>query len=244
MRALEGLRIVVTRTAHQAEELARPLRELGAEVILLPVIAIAPPADPEPLRRAAEHANEYDWIIFTSANAVRAFVAAQECKARIAVVGAATRRVAEKRGFTVSLTPTEYVAESLIEAFQQHDLNGQRILIPTAAMTRDVVASALRERGAQVDVVEAYRNVLPPEAAAHSAEVFRKPYPDWVTFASSSAVKNLVGLVGADALRHVRIATIGPITSETVRACGLELAAEASSHTTEGLLETICQNAA
>ncbi len=237
---------MVTRAAHQAEELATPLRALGAEVILLPVIGIAPPLNIEPLRRAAAHCNEYDWIIFTSANGLAAFVAElprspKACKARIATIGAATREAAEERGFQVSLTPEKYVAESLIEAFSGEDLKNRRILIPSAAVTRDVVPRELRKRGADVDVVEAYRNVIPPETAAKAAAIFREPYPDWVLFASSSAVDNLVNLIGVDRLRHTRIATIGPITSETVRKHGLSLATEAEAHTIESLVEALCQ---
>src|SRR5689334_8684998 len=106
MDSLQGLRVVVTRASHQAEELAAPLRALGAEVILLPLIDIAPPLNPGPLRHAAARSNEYDWIIFTSANAVHAFTAQlpellRVLKARIATVGAATRETAEERGFRV-----------------------------------------------------------------------------------------------------------------------------------------------
>ena len=246
MGPLAGVRIVVTRAAHQAEELARPLRDLGAVVILLPVIDIGPPSDPEPLRNAAAHSNRYDWIIFTSANAIRAFVAelpfpVRTCTANLAAVGVATGRVAEEHGFTISFTPHTYTAEALVEAFHAEDLSGKQILIPSAAITRDVVATELRRRGARVDVVEAYRNVLPREAASRAAEVFQEPFPDWVVFASSSAVDNLVCLVGADTLRRLKIASIGPITSKTIRRYGFELAAEANVQTVEGLVEALAR---
>lgn len=245
MRLL-GVRIVVTRAAHQAEELAKPLRELGAEAILLPTIGIAPPADPTPLREAAKCADEYDWIIFTSANAIRAFAAELPhspalCKANVAAVGSATRELAEQHGFRVKLVPERYVAEALVQAFTKQDLNGQRILIPSAAVTRDIVPAELRKRGAQVDVVEAYRNVVPAQAAERAARAFHEPYPDWVTFASSSAVDNLVQLVGTASLRSVKIATIGPITSGTVRKHGLSVAVEAAVYTVAGLVEAICE---
>ncbi len=247
MGRLDGLRIVVTRAAHQAEELARPLRELGADVLLVPVIGIAPPADPAPLREAAGRVDEYDWILFTSVNAVTAFVAMlpsspAECRIRIATVGAATHHAAEANGFAVALTPERYVAESLVEALAGEDLKGQRILIPSAAVTRDVVPAELRKLGAHVDVVEAYRNVMPSEAAERAA-AFREPYPDWVTFASSSAADNLIRLIGSEPLRKVKIATIGPITSATVRKHGLEVAAEAEIQTVEGMVRAIRKHA-
>jgi uroporphyrinogen-III synthase len=245
LRRLDGIRVVVTRAAHQAGELARPLRALGAEPVLVPVIAIAPPADPAPLKQAAIHAaaSGYDWIIFTSANAVSALADCMSepasLAARIAVVGAATRRTAEKRGFQVNLIPDQYLAESLLEALGDADLRGRRILFPGAAEARDVLPAGLRQRGAQVDVVEAYRNVLPDEAKSLAPSVFREPLPDWVTFASSSAVINLARIVDSEMLRRVRIASIGPVTSETVRQHGLSVAAEARVHSVEGLIEAV-----
>ncbi|HZS53103.1 MAG TPA: uroporphyrinogen-III synthase [Bryobacteraceae bacterium] len=243
MNPLEGMRVVVTRATHQAEDLARPLRDKGAEVILVPVIGVAPPKDPEPLRAAAR-SNAYQWIIFTSANAVNAFAgemrrAGRRSMARIAAVGSATREAAEAKGFRVQLVPEHYIAESLVEAFASENLPGTRILIPSAAMTRDVVAPALRQKGARVDVIEAYRNILPQEAPERARIVFQRPYPDWTTFASSSAVTNLVNIVGTDVLKETKLATIGPATSETLRNYGLTIAAEAGVHTVDGLVEAL-----
>src|SRR6185437_9528678 len=156
MGKLDGLRVVVTRAAHQAEDLASLLEKRGAEVLLFPVIAIAPPANPHALELAAQQADQYDWIIFTSANAIHAFLGALEpgssrISARIAPVGSATRAIAERAGLQVSLTPERYVAEALVESFGGEDLAARRILIPSAAVTRDVVAPALRVRGAIVE---------------------------------------------------------------------------------------------
>jgi uroporphyrinogen-III synthase len=243
MKPLLGVRIVITRAVHQAEELAAPLRTLGADTILLPTIGISAPQDPAPLREAVARCNDYDWILFTSANAVQAFSAElqgeRRCRAQIAAVGSATAQAAEECGFPVSLVPVKYVAESLVEAFAEHNIQGRRILIPSAAVTRDIVPKELRKRGAQVDVVEAYRNIVPPETAGKASEVFREPYPDWVTFASSSAVENLLLLIGTAPLRHVSIATIGPITSQTVAKSGLTVTSEAAVHTISGLVEAI-----
>ena len=243
MQPLAGVRIVVTRAVHQAEELAGPLRTLGADVILLPTIAIAPPEDSAPLREAAARCNRYDWIIFTSVNAVEAFAAElsqiSSCQARIATVGAATAQAAERYGFPVSLTPEKYIAESLVEAFAQYQLKNCRILIPSAAVTRDIVPGELRKLGAQVDVVEAYRNIPPPETAQKAAGIFREPYPDWVLFASSSAAENLIALIGPEPLRNVSIGTIGPATSQTVTKAGLIVTTEASVHSVPGLMNAI-----
>jgi uroporphyrinogen-III synthase len=218
---------------------------LGAEVIFVPVIGIGPPSNPEPLRRAAEHCDGYDWIVFSSVNAVTAFAeqlfrAGKCAKARVASVGAATRAAAEQHGFRVAVMPEKYVAESLVGAMEGEALNGARVLIPGAAVTRDVIASELRKRGAQVDVVEAYRNTIPADAAQRARDVFHEPYPDWVTFASSSAVDHLVVFVGTEPLSRVKIASIGPVTSETVRSYGLAITAEAATSSVQGLIQAVC----
>ncbi len=242
---LAGLRIVVTRATHQAEELAAPLRDLGADVLLAPVIAIAGPTDPAPLREAVAQCDDYEWIVFTSANAVRAFVAELPephggCAARIATIGTATRDAAQENGLPVNVVPEKYIAESLIQALGCEPLEGKRILIPSAAVTRDLVPKALIALGASVDVVEAYRNIIPGGAETRLREVLSQPYPDWITFASSSAVDNAVALTGSTTLRAIKIATIGPITSQTVREHGLAVAAEAEVYSVDGLVSALC----
>lgn len=244
MSFFSGQRIVVTRAAHQAEQLAAPLRDLGFDVILLPVIAIAPPSDLRPLQRAAEHIHEYDWIVFTSANAVAALAGqfageAAPPRARVAVIGASTREAVEEMGWIVNITPPQFVAESLVQAMAAETLDGKRVLLPCAAVTRDVIPRALAARGAIVDVVEAYRNVPPEGIAEQACQVFSPPTPDWVTFTSSSAVNCLVKFTGVDPLKRVRIATMGPITSESVRKHGLTVTAEPAEHTIAGLVMTI-----
>lgn len=242
MSLLRGQRIVVTRAPHQAEQLAAPLRELAAEVVLLPVIAIVPPLDPRPLDAAAERIDDYDWIVFTSANAVTALAAqlpggSRRPRARVAVVGAATREAVEEIGWTVDVMPPHFVAESLVAAMAAEPLEGKHVLLPCAAVTRDVIPRALSERGAIVHVVEAYRNMPPEGVAERARQVFSiPPAPDWVTFTSSSAVENLIKFAGVDVLKSVRIATIGPITSESVRKHGLTVAAEPAEHTIAGLI--------
>ncbi len=242
---LAGSRVVVTRAIHQAEELAAPLSKFGAEVLLAPMIEIAAPADIAPLREAAAQCDQYDWIIFSSVNAVNALAAElsfpRPACAPVAAIGEATRRAAQASGFSVQLMPEKYVAESLIEAFGSEDLAGKRVLIPNAAVTRDLIPSALRKLGAQVEVVEAYRNAIPSSAAERAAEVFSEPLPDWVTFASSSAVDHTVEIVGVGPLRRIKIASIGPITSQTVQKHGLDVAAEGKVHTAEGLVAAICE---
>ena len=132
--------------------------------------------------------------------------------------------------------PKEYVAESLLEALAGDDLAGKRVLLPRAAVARDLVPVELTRRGAIVDVVEAYRTVIPEDASARAREVLvRKPH--WITFTSSSTVKNFVAAAGA--VSGIRVASIGPITSATARELGLTVDVEADTHTVPGLVAAI-----
>jgi uroporphyrinogen III methyltransferase/synthase len=138
--------------------------------------------------------------------------------------------------------PDEYVAESLVKAFASEPLNGKRVLLPRAAVARDLIPTQLSKLGAHVDVVEAYRNVVPAEAAAHAREIFSAAKkPDWITFTSSSTVQNLLAIAGRGTLDGIRIASIGPVTSETARANSLTVHAEARQFTLDGLVEAILE---
>jgi uroporphyrinogen-III synthase len=248
MNAIQGKQVVVTRARHQAEELARPLRELGAQVVLLPTIEIVPPSDTGPLQEAVAGIDDYDWIIFGSANAVSSLASCisdiTRPRARIAAIGDATRSAVEQLGWQVDVVPERFVAESLVEAMPEHQLRGSRILLPSAAVTRGAIPQALSERGATVDVVETYRNTVPAELPAQAHELFgSNSFRDWVTFASSSAVSNLVACVGPEALRCARLASIGPITSATIRGYGLTVLAEPAEHTVPALVESMRQSA-
>jgi uroporphyrinogen III methyltransferase / synthase len=242
---LSGQRIVVTRDRRQAPDLADQLEELGAELLLLPTIEIQPPADPAPLEQALARLDTYDWVIFTSANGVRSFIerldkSSQDLralKAKICAIGPATRAALDAVHLKTDLMPGEYVAESLLECFPA-DLKGQRVLLPRAAVARDLVPIELTRRGAVVEVVEAYRTVPPPGLRESAREALSRT-PGWITFTSSSTVTNLVEAVGPEALRTARLASIGPITSATLRSHGLEPAVEASPHTVPALIAAI-----
>ena len=132
----------------------------------------------------------------------------------------------------------EYVAESLLEAFAAHDLAGKHVLLPRAAVARDLVPAELARRGARVEVVEAYRTVAPEHLAEHVREVLALR-PDCITFTSSSTVRNLVEAAGAEALRGIPVASIGPITTETARGLGVEVATQAKVFTVEGLVDAV-----
>ena len=243
---LFGKRIVVTRAREQGGTLAARLGALGAEAIEMPTIEIGPASDYGPLDRAIAELACYDWLIFTSANGVRCFLErldASRCdlrnlRARICAIGPATRAAVEALHLKVDLMGKEYVAEGLLAAFAEHDLTGKRILLPRAAVARDLVPAELARRGARVDVVEAYRTVV-PEGAAERARAVLARKPDWITFTSSSTVQNFVAVAGVEALAGVKVASIGPITTATARRMGIAVTAEAREFTIEGLVEAI-----
>jgi uroporphyrinogen III methyltransferase/synthase len=248
---LFGRRVVVTRARGQAEALSGKLRALGAEVMELPTIEIRPAADYGPLDRGIAALASYDWLIFTSVNGVRYFldrldrsaVDLRALRARICAIGPATRAAVEALHLKVDLMGREYVAEGLIEAFAGHELAGKRVLLPRAAVARDLVPAELARRGARVDVVEAYRTEIPEQAGALAVEIFgAERKPDWITFTSSSTVQNFIAAAGAAALDGVKVASIGPVTSAAARKLALQVSAEASVYTMDGLLEAILRN--
>jgi uroporphyrinogen III methyltransferase/synthase len=243
---LFGKRIIVTRDRRQSPLLAEPLEALGAEILFVPVIEIADPAESSSLDQAIQDLASYDWLIFTSVNGVRHFVEAldrsnrdlRSLRAKLCAIGPATREAVEALHLRVDVMPEEYVAESLLKALAGEDLKGKRILLPRAAVARDLVPVTLRERGAVVDVVEAYRTIIPADAAARAKEALAHK-PDWITFTSSSTVKNLLAVTGQEALEGIKVASIGPVTSATAREAGLTVDAEAEPHTIEGLVAAI-----
>lgn len=245
MGRLTGFRIVVTRAADQAEELAGPLREAGAEVILLPAISIEPASNRAPLLVAARELAKYDWLVLTSGNAVEAFLPlidlpALARKPKLAVVGQSTNKRAAALGWKADLVPREFTAEALAEVFEERPLTGLRFLMPGGDLAREVLPERLRARGAWVDVVEAYRTVMPQETGRRARELFTSDAsPDWTTIASPSAIENLVRAVGVEAMRRTRLVSIGPATSAAILACGLSVAAEAPEHTVMGLVAAI-----
>jgi len=248
---------VVTRAAGQANTLSGRLGDLGADAIELPTIEIRPAADYGPLDRAIAELYSYDWLIFTSANGVRFFLERLDrstadlraLRARICAIGPATRAAIEALHLRVDVIGKEYVAEGLVEALAAHELSGARVLLPRAAVARDLVPQALAARGAQVNVVEAYRTVMPDAAPARAREIFLGPSrPHWITFTSSSTVQNFAAALGPEnlpqALDGVRVASIGPVTTRTARALGIDVDVEAAVFTIDGLLESLARRCA
>lgn len=249
--SLAGRRIVITRRAEQAGALRRALEARGARVIEFPTIALALPRSWKPADKAIGRLDRYHSVIFTSVNGVERFLARLRrhdtarralTRARLAAIGPATARALRACGFRVSVVPDDYRAEGLLKALGR-GWRGRRVLLARAAKARDVLPRMLRRRGARVDVVAVYRTVVPRTSRSRIANVFGDAKPDAITFTSSSTVRNFFALLGRKrarrALRGVAVASIGPVTSRTVRALGLKVAVEAKPYTVAALVRAI-----
>jgi uroporphyrinogen III methyltransferase/synthase len=243
-RPLFGRRVVVTRTRQQSSALSRELRDAGAEPIEVPVIAIEDPADGgAALRTAVTRLSAYDWVIVTSPNGAERLVAALDeaaldarafGQARVAAIGPATEAALRVGGVRADLVPERFVAEELLDALTDASPSG-RALLARAEVARDVLPDGLRQRGWEVDVVDAYRTVPAAVTAAQRAAIARAHV---VTFTSSSTVERFIEAVGVDAVPPV-VACIGPVTAATARDHGLQVDIEAEVHTVAGLVDAL-----
>jgi uroporphyrinogen III methyltransferase/synthase len=246
-RPLFGKRVLVTRSRDQASELSQLLREQGAEPIEFPVIKITPPECSRELDVALDRIDQYDWLLFTSANAVRAVMARLNELGRdvrslkgpkIGAIGPATAETISCTGVRVDFTPSRFVAEAVVEEFPE-DPSGKRILIPRAQDAREVLPEKLTELGADVDAVTVYRTEIDESCAAPVREMLRNGEIDIITFTSSSTVKNFVKLIGVSVPAGVQIACIGPITAQTAEDLGLRPDIVAEEYTIEGLVRSM-----
>ncbi len=252
-RPLEGKRIVVTRARSQASSLVIALSGLGAEVIELPTIEIVALESYELLDAALRGIARYQWLIVTSANSVR--VLAERMAAlglsisaftavRKAAVGSATADALREWGTEVDVVPEQYVAESLVACLGER-LSGSHVLLARASVARDVIPDELRRSGAIVDVIDAYKTIIPAGAVERVRQVFldTSRLPDAVTFTSSSTVKNFFTLFQSAGFSGIPAGvvslSIGPVTSRTLREYGWEPAVEAEPHDVAGLLTAV-----
>jgi uroporphyrinogen III methyltransferase / synthase len=248
-RPLFGRRVVVTRARAQASGLAATLAALGAEVIELPTIRIVPRIDSREVRDAASSIDSYALVCVTSPNGARLLFEALAAAGRdaralanatVAAIGPGTAGALADHGIRADIVPERSIAEALVEALGHLDLEGRPALVARAAEARDVLPEALRERGAQVDVVALYETVSEdpdPEAieAAQGA--------DYITFTSSSTVRNFVSALAGRVPADARVVAIGPVTAQTAREAGLEVKVEAERHDVDGLVEALLADA-
>jgi uroporphyrinogen-III synthase len=252
---LAGKHVLVGRSRRQASALSVALRDLGAAVIEIPFIEIRPPQSYEPLDRALNSISEYDWLILTSVNGVDALATrlnhlkipiGRLSNLQLAAIGPATQRAAEELGLEVAVLPKKYVAESVVEALRGK-VKGKRVLLARAKVARDVIPRELCQLGAQVDVVDAYETVLPPQSKARLQSVLTSPAqrPDFITFTSSSTVRNFVELLGGREqvdkidFREIQFVSIGPVTSQTLHEYGFPAHIQAAEYTIPGLVRAI-----
>ena len=253
-RPLLGKRIVVTRARQQASDLVELLSDLGAECLEFPTIEIMPAKDPQPLQQAIENLNAYDWIVFTSVNGViyffeQLFAAGKDVRAlsrmQTAAIGPATAEQLLTFGLTSDIVPETYRAESVVAAFKELNLKAKKILLPRAREARPVLPVELAKMGAQVNEIPAYETLTVTENVGDLIQALEDKGVDLITFTSSSTVKNFKALLPAanfqELMQGVRIASIGPITTDTAKKLDFDVHISAKSYTIPGLVDAILQ---
>ncbi|HEY4485740.1 MAG TPA: uroporphyrinogen-III C-methyltransferase, partial [Nitrospiria bacterium] len=254
-RPLFGRRILVTRARDQAAEFTDLLKLYGADPVEFPTIEIAPPESWDPLDAAIGRIESYDWLVFTSVNGVLFFL--ERLKAlgkdiralkgiKLCAIGPRTAQEIERMGVRVDIIPDEYVAEGVIDQMGRQDIKGRRILIPRAAVARDVLPEALLRMGAQVDVPSAYRTVRPTRDLEWVKNLLHTGKISAITFTSSSTVRNFVEMFGQDETRRLlkdtAVACIGPITARTVEEFGLAVGILPKDSTIPSLARAIAEH--
>jgi len=258
-RPLFGRRVVVTRPRAQALELVSQLKQLGAEPIEIPTIQIMSPDDPTPIADACARIGSFDWVVFTSANAVSQVMhrlldgpgdIRDLTDVRLCAVGPATAAALSMYSLKVDLTPEIYRTEGVVRALcQDRDLTGVRMLLPRGDLARDLLPAELRRAGADVTTVTAYRTVPVDLERADSPDLYQlllKRRVDIVTFTSESSVKNLVLALGenqsVNLLKGVDIACIGPVTAAVAARLGIPATIIPSESTVSGLVSAIAEH--
>lgn len=251
-KPLANLRILIGRAHHQASALLSGLKTQGAQVLAIPFIEIRKPKSYKPLDTALKNLSQYDWLVLTSVNGVEALWSRlkklQLTKKdlqhlQIAAIGPATRKAVQQHGLKVRVMPQEYVAEAVVESLIGK-VAGKRVLLARAKVARDVIPRELHKVGAKVDVVEAYETIVPSTSKMQLRAALKNPArrPHVITFTSSSTVKNFLTLLGKSNIKtinNIHLASIGPVTSATLRENGLKAHIQAAQYTIPGLINAI-----
>lgn len=251
-RPLFGKKIIVTRAREQASDLVKSLTDLGAECIECPTIMVTEPEDKKPLDDAISNLDSYEWLIFTSVNGVKYFFdklfeKKLDVRAlgsiKVATIGPATSQKLLDYGIRSDVIPKTYRAESVVEAFENIDVKGKKILLPRALEARSVLPVELKKMGAEICDVASYRTVTVEENKDLLLSELEKGDIDMVTFTSSSTVKNFRNMIEDDSFseltKNLKVASIGPITSDTARDAGFTISTEAEAFTIPGLTDAI-----
>jgi uroporphyrinogen III methyltransferase/synthase len=249
-KPLFGKGVVITRPQRQADDLARLLAVQGAHPIAFPTISITQPSDWSELDHALSQLENYNWLIFTSANGVHFFFERLRQKGRdirdlkgikIGCIGPATARQIEDRGIRVDLVPDEFIAEGLLRSFASMNLSGKKILIPRAFRARDILPEGLKNQGASVDVVTAYQTIQSGRKKEELSAYIDAGEVNVITFTSSSTVTNFVEIMGESFILplNVKIACIGPVTTATAVKAGFRVDIRQEEYTMEGLVQSL-----
>jgi len=254
-RPLWGKRIIVTRSRGQASLFSQIIEEFGGQAVEFPTIELAPADDYEPLDIAIRNLGQYHWVIFTSINGVQAFLKRLKFQQKdlrelkginICAIGPKTKESLENYGLIVDYVPDEYRAEAIIEFMSQQKMSGKRILLPRADIARKILPEALKQYGAIVDEIIAYKTVKANHNSENVRTMLKEGMIDYITFTSSSTVKNFVGVFNPVELpvllKHAKIASIGPVTTDTAHKLGLKVDIEAKEYTLHGLLQAILEH--
>ena len=248
-KPLFGKKILITRTREQAAEMAMELEDLGARCYIFPTIEVTDPSDFSPLDSAISNISLYDWLIFTSVNGVYSFKRRLKKLGRdvrilgdikIAVIGEKTSKALEDWGIRPDLMPSEFRAEALAEEILKSDIRGKKVLLVRAEKAREVLPEKLKEMGARVDIVPAYRTVVPQYKRGEIEDILKGGI-DVITFTSSSTVIHLAKILDGDIglLKDIAIACIGPITEKTAKDLGLKVDIMPDTYTTSALVKAI-----
>src|SRR5436309_3371163 len=256
-RPLHGHRVLITRARHQVEPFRRELADIGAAVVEIPTIAIRSLPRDDRVREAIANLSRTALVIFASANAVNIFfqmlnTSGADARAlhgsKLCAIGQETAESMATHGLRPELVTSEYTAEGLANALEGWEMQGMRVLVPRAEIARDALPSLLANRGAEVEILPVYRAVCPADAAPALLRLFDGEGVDVITFTSSSTVVNFVRAFPEDRLPAIlgdaEIACMGPVTADTARKLGLDVAIVAREYTTHGLVQAIADAAA
>jgi uroporphyrinogen III methyltransferase/synthase len=255
-RPLHGRRVLITRARHQVDPFRRELVDLGASVVEIPTIEISPMPTDERVRSAIANLKRTALVIFASANAVDIFFrmlletggdARALHASKLCAIGQETSQSMEARGLRPELVTSEYTAEGLAKALEGWEMEGMRVLVPRAEVARDALPSLLAKRGAEVEILPVYRAMCPPGTGDALLRLFNGEGIDVITFTSSSTVANFVRAFPDDRLPALlgdaEVACMGPVTADTARKLGLQVAIIAREYTTHGLVQAIAESA-
>jgi len=259
-RPLAGKKVMLTRPPAQSNEMAADLERLGATVVHFPTIEIAEPSSWQGLDAAIARLDAYDWLLFTSANGVEFFFRRLAERRhdglsvlsglRTCVVGPATARALVSAGGQVDLTATDSTGEGVLTALIEavggkEKLSGLSFLLPRARVAREVLPAELARHGAQVDAVEAYQTLRPDVDRASLIRLITESHVDAIAFTSPSTVNNFAALIGSDDLANclsgIVVASIGPVTSDALRARGFTDIVQPERYNAAALVEALTE---